>query len=593
MILKIVQYINSSLRLKLLLIFICATIIPLGVLGSISYAKFFSAIKDNTASSTIQIADQLNNNIERLFSDAEEVFNMGDTLSIVEFLSNPNETYNEAKDLLDRMKRYESYNKLNRNINRIYIISRDGKCINNTKGIYHIDSVEDEEEIKTIKENPDKTHFFLGRSLGYGRDKTDNNVLSIGRAVRRVATHDLLGYIIVDVVDISAIEEMSNNLRIGKTGFFIILDGNNQIVYGPRETESNFDDFDSYIDKITSQSDGSFIEKINGKNIFVAFNTSMRTSWKIIGLCALEELVSVAYDIRNMIIVVILMCLIVSIGIYLIVSDAITLPIRDMKEKMQLAASGNLDVRVQSKNRDEIMDLGQSFNKMIEQIKILMENNIKEHENLEKAELKAMQAQINPHFLYNTLDTVVWLAASKRNEQVIEIVEALSGLFRTTLSKGKDWISVRDEIEHVRNYLIIQKKRYADILQFEINVDEAMYDHHILKLTLQPLVENALYHGIKNKRGGGIIKINGAIVDGLKLKFEISDNGVGILPERLDEIISELNNSDLNVTIRDNGFGIYNVQQRLRLFYGKESFLSITSEYGKGTHVTVLIAASR
>lgn len=207
-----------------------------------------------------------------------------------------------------------------------------------------------------------------------------------------------------------------------------------------------------------------------------------------------------AYAIRNLTIFTVVLCFMFTVVLYLFISDKLTLPIRDLKNKMKMAESGNLEVKAECANSDEIADLCHSFNIMLQKIKELMDRSLKEHENLKKSELRVLQAQINPHFLYNTLDAIVWMTEANNSEQVVEITKALSSFFRISLSKGKEWITIKDEVEHTRSYLVIQKMRYRDILDFKIDFEEDIMEYKILKLTLQPIVENALYHGIKNKR---------------------------------------------------------------------------------------------
>jgi two-component system, sensor histidine kinase YesM len=245
---------------------------------------------------------------------------------------------------------------------------------------------------------------------------------------------------------------------------------------------------------------------------------------------------------------------------------------------------------VTSDNADEITELGMSFNIMIGKIRELLDSKIKEQENLKKAELRALQAQINPHFLYNTLDTIVWMAESKKTDQVIEIVTALSSFFRISLSKGKDWITIGEEIERTRSYLTIQKMRYRDIMDYEIKVDEGVLDYTILKLILQPLVENALYHGVKNKRQGGTIIVRAKRKDENEILLEVEDNGIGFTPEKLAMIQEELNDDSGEIKL-ESGFGIGNVNKRIKLYYGKQYGLSIKSEHYAGTRVTLVIPA--
>jgi two-component system sensor histidine kinase YesM len=226
---------------------------------------------------------------------------------------------------------------------------------------------------------------------------------------------------------------------------------------------------------------------------------------------------------------------------------------------------------------------------MIGKINELLASKMREQENLQKAEFRALQAQINPHFLYNTLDTIVWMAEARKHEQVIEIVRALSSFFRIALSKGKDWISLRDEVEHTRSYLTIQKMRYRDILDYQIEVDEAVLNSTILKLTLQPLVENALYHGIKNKRNGGTITVRVRAHDADHVRLEVEDDGIGFTSARLEQIVAAMLDETGEPKLKEAGFGIENVDRRIKLYYGRQYGVTIQSTYQIGTRVALVI----
>ena len=278
-----------------------------------------------------------------------------------------------------------------------------------------------------------------------------------------------------------------------------------------------------------------------------------------------------------------------SVGAAWLISASIYIPIKKLHSVTTTITKNDLEALVTSENVDEITELGMSFNIMIGRIRELLDAKIKEQENLKKAELRALQAQINPHFLYNTLDTIMWMAEAKRTEEVIEIVRALSSFFRIALSKGKDWISLRQEIEHVRSYLTIQKIRYRDILDYKIEVDENILDCIILKLTLQPLVENALYHGIKNKRNGGTITLRARRLDENLALLEVQDDGVGFTSYKLGHIQAELDDDSGEITLKESGFGLENVHKRIKLYYGKQYGVSIASQYQEGTTVTLTI----
>ncbi|MBN1303265.1 MAG: sensor histidine kinase, partial [Anaerolineales bacterium] len=274
-----------------------------------------------------------------------------------------------------------------------------------------------------------------------------------------------------------------------------------------------------------------------------------------------------------------------------LISASIYTPIKKLHDVTTTITKDDLQALVTSDNVDEITELGMSFNIMIGRIRELLNAKVKEQENLKKAELKALQAQINPHFLYNTLDTIVWMAEANKTDQVIEIVRAFSSFFRIALSKGKDWITIREEIEHVRSYLKIQKMRYRDILDYKFEVDKELLNGTILKLTLQPLVENALYHGIKNKRGGGTIIVRAQQVGENSVRLEVQDDGIGLTPEKLARVRATLND-DLEIgeiIFSDGGFGLENVHKRIKLYYGKQYGLYIQSEYNAGTQVIARI----
>jgi two-component system sensor histidine kinase YesM len=271
-------------------------------------------------------------------------------------------------------------------------------------------------------------------------------------------------------------------------------------------------------------------------------------------------------------------------------SRSIYTPIKKLHDVTTTITKNDLQALMTSDNVDEITELGMSFNIMIGKIKELLDSKIKEQENLKKAELRALQAQINPHFLYNTLDTIIWMAESKKTDQVVKIVSALSNFFRISLSKGMDWITIGEEVDRIRSYLTIQKIRYQDILDFKIDVSDDVAENTILKLILQPLVENALYHGIKNKRQGGTITIRARRQGEEEIRIEVEDDGIGFPPEKLSRLQAELEDDTGDIKL-ESGFGIGNVNKRIRLYYGKPYGLSVQSEYASGTCVTLVIPA--
>jgi two-component system sensor histidine kinase YesM len=270
------------------------------------------------------------------------------------------------------------------------------------------------------------------------------------------------------------------------------------------------------------------------------------------------------------------------------ISRSIYLPIKKLHDVTTTITKNDLQALMTKDNVDEITELGMSFNIMIGRIRDLLDSKIKEQEDLKKAEMRALQAQINPHFLYNTLDTIIWMTESKKTDEVVQIVSALANFFRISLSKGKDWIKIGEEIERTRSYLTIQKMRYRDIMDFRIDVDEKVAGNTVLKLVLQPLVENALYHGLKNQRQSGTIHVRARQKNDHEVLLQVEDDGIGMTPESLAQITSMMND-DVDEIRYEHGFGLDNVNKRIKLYYGKQYGLSITSEYQVGTCVSVTI----
>lgn len=293
-----------------------------------------------------------------------------------------------------------------------------------------------------------------------------------------------------------------------------------------------------------------------------------------------------------------LVILVMVIYITYMISQSITSPVRELSRVTARVAGGDMSVRANLETGAELGVLSRSLDEMIERINNLLSQVRTEQENLRVAELELLQAQINPHFLYNTLDTIIWLAEAGDQSKVVSMVGSLSDFFRASLGQGRDIVTIGDEIRHVSSYLEIQQVRYQDILTYSIDVPEEIYISSIPKITLQPLVENALYHGIKNKRGGGCITITGK-VESKCVYLYIEDNGIGMTEERLEQINRKINAGEKTENEADAGgnreeaeiFGLYNVNERIRLKFGSRYGIHIDSEFNKGTVVTVLLPA--
>ena len=259
-------------------------------------------------------------------------------------------------------------------------------------------------------------------------------------------------------------------------------------------------------------------------------------------------------------------------------------PIDRLEEVTASLAEGSLDARITDTDVAELRNLTLSVNIMADKLDDMMQKSLKDERNLRKAELRTLQTQINPHFLYNTLDAIIWKAEAGEKDEVISLTSALSDFFRISLSSGADWIPISQERKHIEGYLRIQQTRYRDILRYEIDIPEEIGHYYILKLLLQPLVENAIYHGIKIKRGGGLIRVTGRLVDNM-LEFTVSDTGTGMTEEQLKDLNERMKKGQPTVSEGSGGFGMVNVNLRIRLYYNQPEGLNIVSS-NAGTSVS-------
>ncbi len=284
--------------------------------------------------------------------------------------------------------------------------------------------------------------------------------------------------------------------------------------------------------------------------------------------------------------VVVLLILLVGTATVMIVTGILR-PIKSLYNATNEVATGNFKTRADVTTNDELAVLANGFNNMAQNMQNLIDEIKEDEQKLRKMDLRLLQEQINPHFLYNTLDTIVWLIESEQSEQAVEMVVELSNFFRIVLSKGKALISIQEEEKHIRSYLDIQKVRYGDIMEYDISIDKVLYEYQILKLTLQPLVENALYHGIKYKRAKGYVHITGE-KEGELIRLVVRDNGVGMSQDELEELRVAINTPCKETT---KGFGLANVNERIRTFFGQQYGMTITSEKDHGTIIEVVIPA--
>lgn len=405
-------------------------------------------------------------------------------------------------------------------------------------------------------------------------------VVTLSNGIVNSNTGKVEGVFFIDL-NYSSISSLCDSIDLGNRGYVFIIDNGGNIIYHPKQQLIYSGVLEENIEEILAD-DGSNYLTLDGEKIYFTAK-SEKTGWTVVGVTYESEMLEQMNTTRGMYILLTIILLVFATLLAVFFSDAITKPLKELRKSMKQVEKGNFDIQLEdADNMNEIGHLQNSFKIMIYKIRQLIEHNIAEQEAKRKSEIRALQAQINPHFLYNTLDSIIWMAEDNKTDEVIRMTSALSKLLRKSISNEDELITLDREIDYVKDYLTIQKMRYQDKLEYEIDVEPEVLKVPIAKLVLQPIVENAIYHGIKYKDTKGLIKISGRVVD-QDVVLQISDNGMGMDEETLKDILIKLSSED------SKRVGVQNVHNRLQLYYGKNYGLSYESKLGEGTIVSIKI----
>lgn len=408
-------------------------------------------------------------------------------------------------------------------------------------------------------------------------------VISLSRSVELTNVgHTRRGVLLVDM-NYSAIEQVFDKANEQNSGYVYLMDRNGEIIYHPRQKAIYSRMVKENNRMASTYEDGTHIENFMGEERAVVVKTIGYTGWKIVNVTPTSEL------FRNTIHIGFFMVMICTVTIFLIlfgnifISDRVTEPLRNLEESIRYLEEGHLEEEhIYIGGSHEIRHLGQTITLMVKRMKDLMDKMVREQEDKRKSELDALQSQINPHFLYNTLDSVVWMVECEQYREAISMVKALAKLFRISLSKGNSIITIEDELTHAQNYMSIQQMRYRNKFCVKIDVEPAIRDCITIKLIVQPILENAIYHGMEFMDGEGEITVHGYEKDG-DIYIEVSDNGMGIPEETIESLLTDKSRA----RGKGSGIGLWNVNQRIALYFKGDYGLSIKSELDEGTTVTI------
>ena len=473
------------------------------------------------------------------------------------------------------------------NVDNIALFSEDGMLVEAVPAARlkpNLD-VTGEPWFRDAVEKTENQHFSLPH-VQYIFDNNENQyrwVISLSRAVELTSgTSTAQGILLVDI-SYSSLEQLFDGVTAGKGGYVYLISSDGELLYHPKMQLIDSGRMQENNVAAAAYKDGNHMEEFDGSSRFVTIKSIGYTGWKVVGVTPENVVTLNTIKTRLFIVFIIALILFILALINSYISSRITNPIKELEKSVGILEEGNLDVPVYAGGSYEIQHLGKSIGDMAAQIRLLMKDIVTEHEAKRKQEFDTLQSQINPHFLYNTLDIIVWMIENEQKAEAVKAVTALARFFRISLSKGKSIITVRDELEHVRNYLMIQHMRFKNKFTYEIQAEDGVLELASLKLMLQPLVENAIYHGMEFMDGDGEILLKVWKEEG-ELYFSVIDNGLGMTEEQVGNLFTGASHVDSK---RGSGIGVKNVNERIKLYFGEKYGLSIESEPDEGTTVKI------
>jgi two-component system sensor histidine kinase YesM len=558
----------------------------LGVMGPVLYAR---SMEQQVIDHTLRMIAQVDRNLEYLIINIEKLFALLESYEPTRiFFFNDRKVQPEIhKNALDFM---DMCMKTHKEIAGIMLLAADDRMLTNhyaritrdplTLEPWYLKALGSTASISIISRP-------IGRNIRSLFDLGADDVVSIVKPIYDEGNfHKPAGVILIDL-KLESIQELLADSSLGRDGYLYISDQKGELVFAPLNTTV----YRIAPRQLQPQS-GKILRRYNNEIFHILYKQSSYTGWTTAGVFSVQSALREVSLIRWYAIVVGSITVISALVLSVIFAASIARPVEKLQSLMQLAETGNFSIRFTENRMDEIGQLGQSFNRMIEKISDLIEEVYREQQRKREIELRVLQEQIKPHFLYNTLDTIQWMAQEKNAQDIVHIVVALTRLFRVGLSKGQEMIPLSEEIKHVESYLYIQKIRYEDRFDYDIEIEEGLEHFRVLKVILQPLVENSIYHGIKERRGKGHIWVQAQKSD-RDLVFVVKDNGIGMSEDRLAQLQEYFTRDSYHFhdhpadwgTEGHIGFGARNVHERILLTFGEGYGIRYTSMLGQGTTV--------
>lgn len=581
-----------SVKSLIVLLFIPIIVVITVTVGMFAYFLLHQQLEAhayiNIADTVTQTKNYLDNRLYDIFEQLTVLSEDSDVLSVMSRIGN---------DQLWRL-RDRDYIRLSENINKVYVsyyssiksmlfyLNEGRVWLYKSDNLFYGVNFSFDDWRKRFQGNP-SDYYWLNLHHDQVFKGDDSKVVSLFKLVGR---EDAVtrGIILFNLRE-SFFRKILETPVISKNGYLALVSNDGSLVCKTVEPRYKLDSGMLRRIRRLPNSRGNFkYQKSFGPKMVIVYDTINTCQWKLVAVLPESEILSKTEYIKLLLLFMSFILLVVAILMSNVLATIITKPLSQLTTKVKHVTEGDMDVPFDITVGNEIGILNNGIGALIIQIKSLLHQIKEDQEKKRIADLTLLQAQINPHFLYNSLYSIQQLCALGESQNAARMLLALGNFFRIGLSQGQEIISVWEEIDHVRNYLVIQQMKYADLLRFEIQVEPEILEARIIKLTLQPLVENAIYHGVKKKTEQGVIRIEG-YRSGALIRIEVRDNGVGMTAEQLAKIQrfladgSEANNPEAV------GFGLRNVQARLKIHFGPDYGLTIHSQVAVGTVVTVTI----
>ena len=573
-------YKRRTIQLIISLSFTAISIVAMAFMGIAFYTQFVSSTRDNAVENSKQVLNQVSLNLNTYLRN---MMSVSDAM-YYNVIKNKDLTYETIDSEMNLL--YEANKD---NLTGIVCATEDGAVISAapfagrkegidiTKQTWFINAID--EEANMHFSTPHVQNLFESSNYRYYW------VISLSRNVELTNMGNTRSGVLLVDMNYSAIEQMFEKVNEQGAGYVYLMDKNGEIIYHPQQKaiysglvhENNL--------TAVKYEDKDYIENFEGEERSVVVKTVGYTGWKIVCVVPTSEL---SIDTRQQ---RLFMLMIATVSVLLIlfgnaaVSHIVTDPIRRLEESITKLEEQEelIEDGIAIGGSHEIRHLGRTIASLVRQMRLLTDDMVRTEKEKRKSELDALQSQINPHFLYNTLDSVVWMVEVERYQEAIDMVKALAGLFRISLSKGNHIITIRDEIRHATNYMNIQQVRFKNKFSTSFDIDPAIEDCATVKLIVQPLLENAIYYGVEHMdEGEGVISVRGYEKDG-DIYIEVSDNGMGIPEDTVETLLVD----KAKPRGKGSGIGLWNVNQRISLYFKGDYGLSIESELDEGTTVTI------